>query len=194
MARFALAIDPVLEHEGGLVDHPDDPGGITNYGISIRWAKSEMTAAGDDLADILDVDDDGDLDGDDIRALDEETAKKVYEIGFWDRYGYARIVSQNLANKVFDMTVNMGPKQSHKNLQRGLRACGLDVSDDGVLGPKTMSATQQAPADCLLAAIRSEQAGFYRMLIARNRALRKEGIHVPDFGKFEHGWLRRAYS
>lgn len=194
MANFDRAIEKTLAHEGGLVDHPEDPGGVTNYGISLRWARAEMKSAGDDLADILDVDDDGDMDADDIRLLDRDTAKQVYRIGFWDRYRYSQVVSQDVAEKIFDMTVNMGPRQSHKNAQRALRAAGEDVVDDGIIGPATRSALNRASSGCVLAAMRSEQAGFYRMLIARNASLRKEGIHVPDFRVFEKGWLRRAYT
>jgi len=194
MSSFAPAINNTLEFEGKLANSPNDPGGITNYGISLRWALSEMRSAGDEMRDLLDVDDDGDLDADDIRLLDEDTARAIYRIGFWDRYKYSRILSQRVADKVFDMTVNMGPKQSHRHLQRALRATGNYVEDDGIAGPKTMQAANTADVNSLVAAMRSEQAGFYRMLIARNAALRKEKIHVPDFRVFEAGWLRRAYA
>lgn len=194
MSNFSKAIKNTLKFEGGLVNNPNDPGGVTNFGISLRWAVSEMKAAGDDLSDLLDVDDDGDMDADDIRALDEVTATQIYRVGFWDRYKYDNIVAHPVSEKIFDMTVNMGPRQSHRNLQRALRSVGEMVVDDGIMGPRTRSSTNRAHSACLVAAMRSEQAGFYRMLIARNNSLRKEGIHVPDFRVFKDGWLRRAYS
>jgi lysozyme family protein len=194
MSNFNRAIENTLKFEGGLVNNANDPGGVTNYGISLRWAVAEMKSAGDDLADLLDVDDDGDMDADDIRSLDEATAKQIYRIGFWDRYHYDRIVAFPVSEKVFDMTVNMGPRQSHRNLQRALRSVGEKVEDDGLIGPRTRAAVNRAHSACLVAAMRSEQAGFYRMLIARNNSLRKEGIHVPDFRVFKDGWLRRAYA
>lgn len=194
MASFDKAIEKVLRFEGGLVDSENDPGGVTNYGISLRWAVSQMKAAGDEMRDLLDVDDDGDIDADDIRALTPEVARPIYRLGFWDRYRYSQIISQEIADKVMDMTVNMGPRQSHRNAQRAIRACGARIVDDGIIGPATRSALNSVNEHSVVAAMRSEQAGFYRMLIARNGALRKEGIHVPDFSVFRDGWLRRAYA
>lgn len=194
MSRFERAVEFVLEHEGGLVNNPNDPGGVTNYGVSLRWAMGQMRAGGDDLHDLLDVDGDGDVDADDIRLMDRSTAIEVYRMAFWKPHGYDQVFHQAVATKVFDTTVNMGHVQSHKGLQRALRAAGQDVNDDGQLGPATRAAIARADAGALLAAMRSEQAGFYRMLIARNAALRKEKVHVPDFSVFQSGWLRRAYS
>jgi len=192
MQKFKKAIEVVLEHEGGLVDHPDDPGGITNYGISLRWALREhRSAAGDDL---FDVDGDGDVDADDIRALDRDSAILIYRYSFWEAHNYDLIFDVDVATKVLDMTVNMGPVQSHKNIQRACRAVGREVPDDGQIGPKTLSAMNGADPAQLLAATRSEMAGFYRALIMRNAELRKRGYNVHDFSKFESGWLRRAYS
>lgn len=192
MAQFSKSIDTILEHEGGLIDHPDDPGGVTNYGISLRWALREHRAvAGDSL---FDVDGDGDVDGDDIRALDPDTAKLIYRFSIWDAHNYALLFDQNVATKVFDMTVNMGPIQSHKNAQRACIAVGRPVKDDGIIGPRTLAAINGADPGEVLASMRSEMAGFYRALIMRNSALIKEGHNVHDFSKFENGWLRRAYS
>ncbi len=62
MSNFEKAVEKVLEHEGGYVDHKNDPGGATNYGISLRFVKQ---STGIDL----DVDGDGDIDADDIKAM-----------------------------------------------------------------------------------------------------------------------------
>lgn len=192
MSQFNKAIETILKHEGGLVDHPDDPGGITNYGISLRWALREhRSVAGDSL---FDVDGDGDVDGDDIRSMPRETAVEIYRIAIWDAHNYSTIFDQGVATKVFDMTVNMGPVQSHKNVQRACRAAGRHIADDGLIGPNTLRALNGADPESLLAATRSEMAGFYRALILRNSALLAEGHNVHDFTKFREGWLRRAYS
>ena len=192
MAQFKKAIPVILKHEGGLVNHPDDPGGVTNYGISLRWAlRLHKAAAGDSL---FDIDGDGDVDPDDIRGMDEEQAKKIYEIAIWKAHNYAHLFDQEVATKVFDMTVNMGPAQSHKNTQRACRSVGRYVKDDGIIGPLTLAAVNGANSSSLLAAIRSEMAGFYRAIILRNSALIKEGHNVNDFSKFKEGWMRRAYS
>lgn len=192
MSKFSKAIDTILKHEGGLVDHPDDPGGVTNYGISLRWALREHRAAAGDS--IFDIDGDGDVDGDDIRDLNEESAKQIYDIAIWRAHNYDLLFDQDVATKVFDMTVNMGPVQSHKNLQRACRAIDRPVLDDGFIGPVSLRAINGADPLQLLAAIRSEMAGFYRALLLRNAELKKLGYNVHDFEKFRDGWLRRAYA
>lgn len=176
MALFEPAIEIVLRHEGGFVDHPADPGGATNWGISLRFLVRE----GIDL----DLDADGDLDADDIRLMPRETAIKIYRERIWDRFGYAQIAGQELATKVFDLAVNMGAAQSHKCLQRACWAAGAAIDDDGILGPVTLAAANKLPPAAVLAALRSEAAGFYRLLAATR----------PSLAVFLTGWLRRAYS
>ncbi|MGN7614128.1 glycoside hydrolase family 108 protein [Magnetococcales bacterium HHB-1] len=177
MAEFERAIDLVLRHEGGFVNDPKDPGGATKYGISLRFLRS----LGHELAD---VDGDGDIDADDIRALSVDGAKDIYRAQFWNRYGYNRIHDQDIATKLFDLSVNMGPKQAHKILQRALWAVRHAVKVDGILGGETFGAVQRVRTDLLLVAMRSEAAGFYRSLIIRR----------PELGKYRRGWMRRAYT
>lgn len=173
---FEAAVAVVLKHEGGFVNHPSDPGGATNYGISLRYLKSLGIELGD-------VDLDGDVDIDDIKALTPDKAKAIYRREWWDRYGYFKL-PDIVGTKVFDLSVNMGAKQAHRLLQRALRACGKEVIQDGVLGPKTLSAAHSSIPEALLAALRSEAAGFYRSLIAKK----------PELSVFETGWMNRAYA
>jgi lysozyme family protein len=193
--KFEHAVSIVLHHEGGLVDHPSDPGGVTNYGISLRWARAAMIRAGDDALRHLDIDGDGDVTADDIRKMTRDDARALYYKFFWQPGNYDSLRHQYVAVKVFDMAVNLGPVQAHKLAQRAVRAATLqDLADDGILGPKSRSAINGAAPNMLLATLRSEHAGFYRALIIRNSALRNHGVQVPDFKVFEQGWLRRAYS
>lgn len=195
LAAFNEAVEVVLEHEGGLIDHPSDPGGVTNYGISLRWARGELQRVGDVALELLDTDGDGDVDADDIRKMPRASAKSAYLKFFWKPNQYGRIMHQHTATKVFDMAVNMGPRQAHKLAQRAVRAAtGVKIADDGILGRISFSQINLADPHAMMAALRSEQAGFYRALILRNEALRQHGIDVHDFSKFKAGWLRRAYS
>lgn len=183
MADFKDAIGPTLVFEGGFTDDPDDPGGATNFGISLRFLRQSNEY------DLGDIDKDGDIDADDIKQLTVEQAIRIYKKHFWDKYNYGIIADQKTANKLFDMTVNMGPAQSHKIAQRALRAVGVEgIVDDGVLGPVSLRAIQGVYTEDLeeayLAAIRSEQAGFYRVLAAQK----------PVFNKYLKGWLNRAYK
>ncbi len=172
---FDRAIAFVLEHEGAYVEDPHDNGGATMWGISLRLLR-ELPEG--------DVDRDGDVDADDVRHLPRDLAIEIYRRTFWDNYRYFRMPEQ-VGAKVFDLAVNAGPAQAHRLLQRALRACCVDVAEDGILGPETLRGTLIAASPvALVAALRSEAAGFYRLLVARRPALER----------FEAGWLRRAYS
>ena len=172
MSSFDLAIPHVLRHEGGWVDDPDDPGGATNYGISLRFAKHEG----------LDFDGDGDVDADDVRGLTQAQAGEVYRERFWDRYGYEAIRDQRVAAKVFDTCVNVGPVRAHRFLQRALCAVGQSVEVDGACGPKTIAATNAADPARLMVELIREQANFYRTLAELK----------PRLAKFLRGWMVRA--
>lgn len=176
--RFRAAVEVVLGHEGGFVDHPADPGGATNWGISLRFLRSQGYDVGD-------VDCDGDIDAEDVRKLTREQAIEFYRKYWWDQYRYERINDQTIAIKVFDLAVNMGSGNAHKVLQRALHTVGMRyVEVDGVIGPQTIGAVNQANPAALLAAIRLEAAAFYRERVASNRKL----------APFERGWLNRAYA
>lgn len=170
---YERAIAVLLAHEGDFTDHPSDPGGETNFGISLRFLKGVG----------LDVDGDGVIGPDDIRKLSRADAVSLYRREWWDRHGYDRL-PDDIAIKVFDLAVNMGARQAHKLLQRACHACGSAISEDGVLGPVTIAAARTIAADALLPALRSEAAGFYRALVAAR----------PDLNPFLNGWIRRAYS
>jgi len=113
-SHFDKAILITLKHEGGFVNDPVDPGGATNWGMSIRFLKNDAgDADGDGFLD-GDIDKDGDIDVDDIKNMTVEEARKLYRIYFWDKYDYDTIVDFTVAARVFDMTVNMGPRQTGK--------------------------------------------------------------------------------
>ncbi|MGB0747165.1 MAG: glycoside hydrolase family 108 protein [Magnetospiraceae bacterium] len=184
LALFNAAMAITLPREGEFVNDRLDPGGATNFGISIRWLKSIGDFDGDGRLD-GDLDGDGDVDIDDIRALTPETARQFYYIHFWHPYRYD-LYPAGIGWKVFDATVNMGSKQSHKLLQRALRANGHRLVDDGQVGPLTRQALMASHNDihAVLVGFKESQAGFYRSLIAAK----------PYREKYRTGWLRRAYD
>lgn len=193
MSSFEVAIETVIEHEGGLIDHPSDPGGVTNYGISLRWALQAQNE-GEEAKLLLDMDGDGDVDRDDIRLMSLDRAKAVYRLQWWDKNQYQKLFYQSVATKVFDTAINVGARQAHKFLQRAMRATGRPLMDDGMIGPTTLRAVNDEDPKRVMTGLRSEQAGFYRALIMRNNALLKRNFDVPDFSAFKTGWFRRAYS
>jgi lysozyme family protein len=173
MADFERAHKTIFVHEvgrpggTGLVNNVNDPGGITKYGISLRFLKDNR----------IDLDGDGDIDADDILNCTPEQEKALYRQFFWNLVHGDNFVNQEVATKVFDMAVNMGPGRAVRIAQA---AAGVDV--DGGFGPKTFKALDVADAASLLASICEHQAQFYRdIVIARPRSV-----------EFLEGWLVRA--
>lgn len=184
MSEFDTAIATVIRHEGGFVNHIKDPGGATNYGISLRFLESVGDFDGDGWLD-GDFDHDGDVDVDDIRGMTEEQAIGFYYTHWWEKYNYSYIHDQGVATRVFDIAVNMGGKQAHKLLQRSVRAFSVHLVDDGILGPKTLQIINTAPPALLEAAYRAQLDGFYRMLVALKPEARSD---------FLNGWLNRVHD
>lgn len=171
MSLFELSIPTVLRHEGGLVDNPNDPGGITNHGVSLRWLKSKGLAG--------DIDHDGDVDAQDIKLMTVDQASEFYKTFWWDIYHYENIVAQVPATKVFDTAVNMGPMRAHKFAQQI-----VGVPQDGILGPKSFAEINAMPSLKFIVAFQTLQANFYRSIVASN----------PARQEFLTGWLNRAYD
>jgi lysozyme family protein len=108
---FDQAFQILVGHEGGFVNHPLDPGGMTKYGISNRAYP-----------------------GEDIQGMTLERAKLIYQRDYWGPAG-CDAVPDGVKFSLFDMAVNSGVKPAIRCLQR---AVGVD--DDGVLGPITLQA------------------------------------------------------
>lgn len=181
---FDLSMQPVALHEGLYSHDPDDPGGATAWGWSLRTAKTIGDLDGDGFLE-FDLDFDGDVDVQDMLLLKDNPKKAVemYKALYWDKYGYGEL-PLIVAVKTFDLAVNMGASQAHKLLQRSVRATGQDrLVDDGIIGKKTRSIIAKQDEECLVSALRSHAAGFYTLL-AHQR---------PKSRKYLGGWLNRAY-
>lgn len=182
MADFNKAIPYILKNEGGFVDHPNDPGGATNMGISIRFLK-------DLPLEFADIDGDGDVDRQDIENMTKEDAVQLYRVKFWDNQPYGKIIDDTIAAKVFDLAVNMGPSRAHTLLQAALNeAFDLNIPTTGKFGPITLQAVnaiKDGGEEQKLLTAYSEQAwGFYQRLIQNK----------PNLAVFRNGWKNRAYA
>jgi len=137
MTRFDDAFDlVVMRFEGGsrIMDDPNDPGGLTKYGISKR-AHPEV----------------------DIANLDAGAAKYIYRTEYWDKCRCDEI-RQPLDLYLFDAAVNQGPHTAVSLLQSALM-----VNVDGVVGPVTIGAAKSA-TDWHIARFLAYRAERYRRL------------------------------
>lgn len=106
MNYFEKGLDFALQWEGGFVNDPDDPGGATNYGITLRTLRD----AG------IDIDGDGDVDVDDVRGLDLATVAKIYREKYWNVIN-ADALDPLLAIASFDTAVNCGTGRVNRWLE-----------------------------------------------------------------------------
>lgn len=176
---FDFCLEAGLEEEGGFVDNPNDPGGVTNMGITIRLAGTIH----------LDLDHDGDTDANDIRAITKADAALVYYTSFYKPQS-CDLMPLPIAYLVFDTSINMGMSAGAKFLQRV-----LGVADDGQIGPATIKALADRSNDVgnLIWAYSAQRTKRYSDLILNNALDRAQGKTKKDFSAFAKGWYNRSH-
>lgn len=117
--NFESALKAMLHHEGGFVNHPADPGGMTNLGVTKRVWEEWVGHAVDEKT---------------MRALTPEMVGPMYKAKYWDKIKGDDLPS-GVDYAVFDAAVNSGPGRAAKWLQ----GC-VGVEQDGGIGPKTLAA------------------------------------------------------
>lgn len=170
----------IVAREGGFVNDPDDPGGATNFGVTI----GTMRALG------LDLTGDGRIDVADVRAMTRERATDLF-VDEYFRRPRIELLPEGLQASVFDMQVNAGAN-AVRILQRLLVELGHQISVDGVLGPATARAASDAWARggmMLADAYGIARRNYYLRLADARPALRKFA-RTRAGGK--GGWIRRA--
>lgn len=172
MGNFEKAHEFVSRWEGGYVNHAADPGGATNFGISLRFLKQQGL-------DIGDIDGDGDIDAEDIRKLTAKDAAAIMKREFWDGLGLDDLGKQLCAIVLYDTAVNMGSSYARKLLQKA-----LGLRQDGVWGPVTWSALRVCDdRKTALAICHLRRARYHELAEGR-----------PELRAFLRGWLRRVDS
>lgn len=160
-AAFEASLPFVLRWEGGFVDHPNDPGGRTNKGVTQRvfdaWRKRQGLPVRD------------------VKRLDDTELHRIYESGYWIPPHCDRLARQ-LDLVHFDTAVNMGPGRAVRFLQKAA-GCGVD----GDFGSQTEKAVQACRPGDLIASYCATREAYYRELVRRNASL----------GVFLKGWLNR---
>ena len=170
----------IVAREGGYVNDPDDPGGATNFGVTIHT----MRRLG------LDLDRDGAVTARDVRKLTRDRAVEIFLEHYFNRPLIAEL-PQVLQPSVFDMYVNAGGN-AVKILQRLLVEMGYDVAVDGALGPQSLAAVRAAhrasPQD-LVDAYGIARRNYYFRLADRRVASRK---YARTRAGGKGGWIKRA--
>ncbi|MFK7880507.1 holin-associated N-acetylmuramidase [Roseobacter sp.] len=170
----------IVEREGGFVNDPDDPGGATNFGVTIHT----MRTLG------IDLDRDGSVTISDVRALSKDLAVEIFEKHYFEKPLIA-LLPPALHATVFDMYVNAG-SNAIKILQRLLREMGHDIAVDGALGPQSIAAAQAAYVQAsqhLADAYGIARRNYYFRIADRRNASRKYA-RTRRGGK--GGWIKRA--
>ncbi|SEP56065.1 holin-associated N-acetylmuramidase [Thalassovita taeanensis] len=170
----------IVTREGGFVDDRDDPGGATNYGVTIHTLRRLG----------LDLTGDGRVTTADVRALSRDRAVEIFLAEYYAR---PRIdtLPEGLRPSVFDMYVNAGAN-AVKILQRLLRQMGHEVAVDGVIGAQTAQAAQVADAAApkhLADAYGIARRNYYFRL-ADSRPASRKYARTRAGGK--GGWIHRA--
>ncbi len=172
--------EEIVAREGGYVNDPHDPGGATNYGVTIHTMRRLR----------IDLDRDGDVDTQDVRLLTRAHAVDIFIKHYFEKPRIG-LLPEKLHASVFDMYVNAG-SNAVKILQRLLNSYGQRLAVDGGLGPLTARAAQAV----------YDRYGFSLVDaygIARRNYYLRLGDYRPTLRKFARtraggkgGWIKRA--
>ena len=187
MASFETAVQSTLLWEGGYVNNPADSGGETYRGISRKnwpnwngWGYIDIERSHHDFPACLDMN--LGLQG---NVID------FYRQNYWS---FDAITSQLIANKIFDLGVNVGKVHAGKIVQTavnnvlsiyadsGINAKPITV--DGIIGPGTIAAINATSHGSLLPKIKAAAIAYHTSIIASH----------PEDAIFLAGWIRRDQS
>ena len=170
----------IVAREGGFVNDPDDPGGATNFGVTIHT----MRHLG------LDLTGDGIVGIEDVRSLTQAQAVEIFIKHYFEQPLIGEL-PEPLQPTVFDMYVNAGGN-AVKILQQLLREMGFDVAVDGALGPQSLAAVRKAmrkAPELFVDAYGIARRNYYFRLADRRPASRK---YARNRAGGKGGWILRA--
>jgi len=159
--QLTSALKFVLRWEGGFVDHPDDPGGRTNKGVTQKvydqWRARQGAAPQD------------------VKLISEDEVRSIYETGYW-LAARCELLNDPLSLVQFDTAVNMGVGRAVRFLQ-GAANCAVD----GDFGSGTAKAVAECDHGEVVIRYCDAREAFYGRLIEKN----------PKLAVFKKGWLNR---
>ena len=170
--NFKKAFKHIMFVEGGekYTNHPNDKGGPTKYGITLKDLKAWRK--------------DYSLTAQDVKNLTKSEAENIYKVKYWDAWRLDEVQSVDVATALLDHCVNAGiGKSSQRRVQRALRRYGCSISADGVIGPKTLKALNDVPAPFFILNFVKEIQSFYIGIVKRDQS------QIV----FLNGWINRTH-
>lgn len=185
MASYDIAYQLLMPTEGGYSNDPADSGGETYRGISRRnfpnwpgWRLVDQYKSKTNFQSLLDKD-----------VTLQTLVKQFYKQEMWDYHSLDTVRYQDIANEVFDTSVNMGKKIGGTFLQRSLNVANIngkyykDLEVDGHIGSMTIKALHLHPTPRnILKALNALQGARYIEICENN----------PSQEKFFNGWMKRV--
>jgi peptidoglycan hydrolase-like protein with peptidoglycan-binding domain len=141
-SNFSKCLDVVLVQEGGYSNHPNDPGGPTNMGITLGVLKEWRS--------------DNSLTAADVQNLARDEAREIYRTKYWNLMKCDEL-PRGVDLVVFDFGVNAGPSRSAKILQKIVGA-----ETDGSIGPVTTGACKVMPAKDIITQMSKARMDYYQ--------------------------------
>ena len=138
--NFEKSLELVLQHEGGYINHPSDPGGMTNLGVTQRVWEAWVGYSVDEK---------------EMRSLTKELVAPLYKSRYWDAVHGDQLPS-GADYLAFDFAVNAGSFRCVKTIQRA-----LNITADGIIGPVTIKAIQDTNAEDFIEKFSNAKESFY---------------------------------
>jgi len=142
--NFDKALAAVLDHEGGFVNHPADPGGMTNLGCTKKVWEEWCGHPVDEKT---------------MRELTKNDVAPLYKQKDWDKISGDSLPA-GVDYVVFDCAINSGPGRAAKFLQQV-----AGVTQDGAIGPGTLKAVAAIPAADIIERYTAVRLGFLQGLL-----------------------------
>ena len=162
-SKFAEYMPTLLSHEGGFVDHPDDPGGATNKGVTLNTFKKYS----EDLLGVKPT-------LQNLKKLSDSQAMAIYETGYWEPSGAGNISDKQLGWLHFDTYLHGGASSV---LRQTTGSMGMQNSTNGL-----NKAINTYGAENAFYIYKSERLCRFDRLIEAS----------PSFGGFKKGWYNRV--
>jgi len=159
---FQDAVQVILKHEGGYVNHPNDKGGPTNWGITQKVYEAYKGRP---------------VTIDEMKKMPVSDAIDIYKKNYWDKVGGDNLKYYATALTLFDQAVNRGVAVVNRQAQ-GI----LGLTQDGVAGAKTIQALNSVADTTFIPKFLTAAENSYKAIVDKN----------PSQAVFLNGWMKRV--